>query len=385
MSKFQNITTKQLVQQFLGQGKESIYCDFKQEWHNELSDLIKDIICFANSVHDDNCYLVFGISDDLLITGMKKERRKQADIIEGISNLHFAGDNYPKISVETINLKGIDLDVLIIYNTKKTPIFLKKTYGNMRMGCIYSRVEDKNTPDNSNADIQTIENLWRKRFGLINTPLEYIYDHLDAKAEWTENENYFFNTLKPEYIIEIVDESDYRETDEFYSYAMCNERTYFQKLNLRFQQTIIDTYEIVILDSGRLRIPIPEWGFISRDREKITDKYSYKYYIIGSKRYQLLTFLFDQDDGEEQYAFNNLKEVILFFKSESERFNFEKYIEEHQDLMEDNLLSIKRYDHINTGNQRQTEHYRNQLHVGLALNELLIEWKNPDSRNKNDQ
>lgn len=54
-----------------------------------MSDLIKDIICFANTVHDENCYLIFGVSNDLVLTGMKKARIKQADIIDAISNLNL--------------------------------------------------------------------------------------------------------------------------------------------------------------------------------------------------------------------------------------------------------------------------------------------------------
>jgi hypothetical protein len=375
MSNFKNITTTQLVQQFLEQGKESEYWDFKQEWHDKISDLYKDIICFANTVHDDNCYLVFGISDDLQITGMKKERRKQADIIEGISKLHFAGDNYPKISVETITLKGIDLDVLIIFNTNKTPIFLKEPHGKMRMGCIYSRVEDKNTPDNGNADIMIIEDLWRKRFDLKKTPLEYIFIHMGNKHEWEKKGDSHFNIYQPEYTIEMVCNNDENDATEFYSYAMCNEKTIFQTCNIKYQQTILETFQIVILDSGRLKIPVPKWGFICRDKNKITNKSGYKYYVVGNKQYQLLTFLYDQNNGEELYAFKDFKEVILFFESDNERIEFEKYIEDHQDLLHNQLKTIQRYEHINTGDQKLTSFYIEQLQIGFVLNKLLDEWR----------
>lgn len=102
MSRFQYYTMKNLIRFFLEQGKEGDCWDFKQEWHENIADLIKDIICFANTVHDENCYLIFGVSDDLSVTGMKKARRKQADIIDTISTLTFAGDAYPAIDVKTV-------------------------------------------------------------------------------------------------------------------------------------------------------------------------------------------------------------------------------------------------------------------------------------------
>ena len=87
MSKFQFYSTEALIRYFMAQGKEGECWDFKQEWHENTADLLKDIICFANTVHDENCYIIFGISDDLTVTGMKKPRRKLADIIDKLTQI----------------------------------------------------------------------------------------------------------------------------------------------------------------------------------------------------------------------------------------------------------------------------------------------------------
>ena len=42
MSKFKYYSTKQLVKFFIGQGKEGECWDFKQEWHDNIADLVKD-------------------------------------------------------------------------------------------------------------------------------------------------------------------------------------------------------------------------------------------------------------------------------------------------------------------------------------------------------
>jgi len=375
LSKFQYYSITQLIKYFLEQGKEGECWDFKQEWHEDTPALIKDIICFANTVHDENCYIILGVSDDLQITGMKKSRKKQADIIDTISNLHFAGDNYPKISVQTVKYDGKELDVLIIYNTDKTPIYLKKQYGKMRDGCIYMRIGDKNTPDNGNADISDIENLWRKRLGLTKAPLDYIYDRMHNKLEWFEKEGCFYNIFKPEYTIEIIQEDNDKETDEFYSYAMTNESTSFETLDIKYQQTILDSFQIAVLDSGRLRVPVPKWGFICHD-EYHMNKYSYKYYVLQSNRFRVLTFLYDKENNDERIAFDNLKEVVLFYNSDNERLAFEAYIEENPSLVDSQLKNIERYNYIHTDNEQKTAVYRTRLQVGLALNKLLIEWRN---------
>ena len=376
MSKLQYYSMNQLVAHFLEQGKEGVCWDFKQEWHSEMSELIKDIICLANTVHDENCYIIFGVSDELKLTGMKQSRRKQADIIEAISNLYFAGDNYPQISVETTCVYGIEVDVLVIYNTDKTPVYLKKNYGKMREGCIYLRIEDKNTPDNSNADIPDIENLWRKRLGLTKPPLEYIYDRLQNKLEWTESEYVFYNIFKPEYSIVIIqDDDDSLDRDEFYSFAMTNESTTFGTINIYYQQTVLDSYQIAILDGGRLQIPTPEWGFVCHNAYRMDNKFSYKYYVKGSKRYQMLLFLYDDNNSEQRYAFDNLEDVVIFYESEDERKKFEMFLEENQKLVIDSVSSIDRYNYIQADNENKTNLYIKRLHVGMAIKHILNEWR----------
>ena len=81
-------------------------------------------------------------------------------LVKALSNKQFAGDNIPQIEIKTITLpsdlvenKVVDIDVLIIYNTNNTPIYLKKPYGEMLQGCIYTRNKDKNTPNRGNAEI----------------------------------------------------------------------------------------------------------------------------------------------------------------------------------------------------------------------------------------
>lgn len=374
MSKFQYYTTEKMIQFFLEQGKEGECWDFKQEWHEDISALIKDIICFANTVHDENCYIIFGVSDDLKITGMSKPRRKQADIIDAISNLMFAGDNYPKIEVKTLTIENIQIDVLIIFNVQNTPVYLKRQYGQMRPGCIYLRTGDKNTPDNSNADITDIENLWKKRLGLTKSPLEYIYDRLHNKLEWSEKDDGFYNIYRPEYTISIIgDESDLEA--EFYAYAMANERTSYEELLIKYQNTVLENYQLVVLDGGRLRIPTPEWGYVCHDKYGIHNKYSYKFYVCGSNRYRLFKFLYDSENGDHRYAFFRLQEVVLFYHSEEEHIAFETYIEEHQELLDERIKAVARFEGIQTETVTKTELYKERLKVGYALNELLALWR----------
>lgn len=374
MSKFQYYTTESLIRFFIEQGKEGDCWDFKQEWHENINDLIKDIICFANTVHDEDCYIIFGVSDSLEFTGMKKTRRKQADIIDAISNLVFAGDIYPKIDVKTLKMDGVELDVLTIFNVENTPVYLKRKCGTMYQGCIYTRIGDRNTPDNGNADIADIELLWKKRLGLTKPPLEFIYDHLQNKTEWSDSDIGYYNVYKPEYTIEIL-EDDNNLVAEFYAYAMPDYSTFYKELNIKYQTTILDSYQIVVLDGGKLTIPTPEWGFVCHNNYGINPKYSYKYYVRGSKRHRLFRFLYDPQDGDHRFALAHLQNVVLFYYSEEERLAFETYIEANPDILSTSVQTETRYDYIHAGNEPTTTLYRERLKVGLSMNKLLKAWR----------
>lgn len=365
-----------LISYFINKGKEGEWWDFKQEWHIKMYDLIKDIICFANTVHDEDCYLIFGVSDDLKLTGMQQTRKKQSDLIDTLSKLHFAGDNIPKIEIETINFEGTELDVLKILNTDRTPIYLKKPYGSMEQGCIYSRNGDKNTPNNGNADISEIENLWRKRLGLTKPPLEYIIDRLQNKLEWNQHGNFYYNIYKTEYSIKKYDENyDVgRCKDEFYSYSQTNESTSYSVLDIMANNTVLDSYEITNLDSGRLSIPVPEWGFL-KFGESHQDKRMYKYYIEGSDRYRVLDFLYNPDNSDESCAFDDLMKVVLIYHSEEERKAFESYVLTNQEKLDTFINVIKEFEHIDTENELKTIEYKKKLKLGIGLNTILSEWR----------
>lgn len=105
MAKIKYNPLKSIILNHLKQGKEGDYWDFKHEWHDEINELIKDIICFANTVHDEDCYLIFGVDDNRNNIGMSKPRRKQADIIDTLSKFNLQEITYQKLLLTQLQLK----------------------------------------------------------------------------------------------------------------------------------------------------------------------------------------------------------------------------------------------------------------------------------------
>lgn len=72
------------IYNLIGSKTEGDYWDFKQEWHKDNERLLHDILCFANTVHDRDCYIIIGVSDAGEIIGLNEQNRvKQAGIGDG--------------------------------------------------------------------------------------------------------------------------------------------------------------------------------------------------------------------------------------------------------------------------------------------------------------
>lgn len=376
MGRYSNLELTDLVKLCISRGHEGDFWDFKQEWHKDMPALIKDIICFVNTVHSENCYLIFGISDDCRVVGMKQSRYELANIIDALSKLEFATIDVLEITLDTIVLDSIEVDVLTILNTDNTPIYLRKPYGKMRPGCIYLRKGDRNTPDNSNALFGDIEMLWKKRFRLTKPPLEYIKNHLNNPLEWNETQDCYYNIFRPEYVLEhVYDESDRDLRAEFYAYAMTNEHVVYSSIVVKCSGTIVDNYQIVALDGGRYTTPTPEWGFLGKRLTENGPEFSYKYFLKDSFRYSLHSFMYHEENGEERYAHDDLMDIVLLFDSVDEKNEFERYVEYHIQNLRDRVDAQNEYSYVRADSEAETRFIIHRLRIARVLQSILKEYR----------
>ena len=360
----------------IGKGHEGDFWDFKQEWHQDMSELIKDIICFANTAHSENCYLIFGVNNDCEVVGMQKTRYELADILDALSKLEYASSEIPKIKLDTVVLNDEKVDVLTVMNTDNTPIYLRKQYGKMYPGCVYLRKGDRNTPDNSNALFGDIEMLWKKRLGLVKPPLEYIKEHLNNVLEWNETQDCYYNIYRPEYVLEhIYDEDDRELRAEFYAYAMTNNHVVYSSLLVKCMGTVVDTYQIVTLDGGRYSTPTPEWGFLGRRITENGPEFSYKYFIKNSFRYSLHKFMYHEENDDEKYAYDDFMSIILVFNSIEEKNEFDEYVEYHIEKLRVDVDKQTQYSYVKANSDAETWFVIHRLRTALVLQGLLQEFR----------
>ena len=333
---------EQIVQKLISQESEGDFWDFKQEWHEEdkKADLVKDIICFANSVHQHDCYLIIGVDNSYNIVGMAKKRRTQADIIDLLSNVQWAGDNIPHISVETVILENTLLDILIIHNTSDVPYYLKKDYkcnkDTVRQGVIYSREKDRNTAWGAIASPLTIEKLWKKRFHLHEPMIEQMRSLLVHVDEWDNGpDNLLYHRYRPGFTIceKPSDESNIYE--EFYVEYMFDARAFSHIYQLKYYECILRNIYVLYLDGCRFITPYPKVEInhsISENR--------YFYMVQNSMEWNLQQIFNKDSGGNHDLSQEIFLNHMVLFESEEEKNMFSDWCNINHEIVEESKGEI---------------------------------------------
>ena len=121
---------RETIQQLINLKTEGEFWDFKLKHHQEVGDLLFDILCLSNSPSDSPCYLIFGVDPNSFeVVGLHEPRpRTQADIIGSLASAHFAGASTPRIELVETSMNAQPIDVLLIRNSGKQPFYLEKDY-----------------------------------------------------------------------------------------------------------------------------------------------------------------------------------------------------------------------------------------------------------------
>jgi len=363
---------------------EGDYWDYKQEWHSDNGKLLHDILCFANTVHNEDCYIIIGVADNGEIIGLPEDslnRKNQENILTLLHSTVFAGDLTPSISLETIKIRDKEVDILTIHNSFNVPYYLKfvsKKSNGLQFGYIYSRNGDRNTPISENSSMSQIELLWKKRLGLLNPPLQQIVSRLKNKIEWEQIEYTYYNIYNPDFkLIEEWDIEDRRHDNRpFYSYNQCNESTSFSTLKIMCKDTVLKQFEVVILDSGRYSTPAPEWGFIHDPTYRAQTLFDYRYMLKDSIDYAIQQFLYDEENQEQRMARYRFDEVVLFFETKEEQEGFHQTIESNPEIVNQYIEDAKLRSYpISSNNKLEVKDVTDKLITGFAFNRFLFDYR----------
>lgn len=322
------------IEKLISLGQEGEYWDFKKEWYGKEKneDLLLDIICMANNLANRDAYIIIGVDEnsDYSINDISADnnRRNTQMLTDFIRSKKFAGDFRPVVTVEQVLLHDGIIDVIIVHNSLNTPFYLLERYKGVNANNIYVRLQDSNTPRDKSADYHHVEYLWKKRFGMLLSPIEKVMVYLKNPDDWENSpsqEDKKYYKYAPEFSIEHNFEADDRRDGyEYYLFNQTDSRPRWSDIRILYYQTVLAELGGVILDGGRYFTATPYTDGFSLSERSSWDV-SYKYMIKGELNHLVHEFYYKDDGDEAQYSHDRFEECILIFDNDDEHQHFNAY------------------------------------------------------------
>ncbi len=312
--------------------QEGEYWDFKKEWYKNKPDLLHDIICMANNLSNHDGLIVIGIDEetDYSICDVTNDpnRRKTQDIVAFLREKKFVGGIRPTVYVQPLSFRKSEIDVIVIKNDRNTPYYLTEQYQGVFANNIYARIMDTNTPKNSSADINIVEKLWKKRFGIDAAAFDRALLFLQTPCDWVDSDGgKKFYKYAPEFTIEDISAEEHRNGYEFYLFNQYDSYPRWYDINIYYHQTLLYSLGGVALDGGRCFTSTPRTDGISLYKESYHNwDISYKYFVKDSIEYIVHLFYITDGMDEERIARQRFFECVLVFESEFERMKFNDFV-----------------------------------------------------------
>ena len=378
----------ELIKSLIETKREDDWWDFKEFHYEDKGSMLHDIICLANNRADRDAYLILGVRDKTFdIVGVENDpnRKNQQNIVDFLRTPNFAGHVRPRVEVQTVFIAEHEIDVFIIKNSNDVPYYLIEDYADkkykakigkggkiVRAANIYTRVIDNNTPIDQTADIREVEYLWKKRFGLLRSPIDRFQILLADKNNWVANENNIrFYKYAPEFtIVKEFDET--QDGYEFYLFGQTDTTPFWYNVKLYYHSTLIYTVGGVSLDGGRYFTSTARTEFL---RLQTLDDVTYKYFIKNSLPFAIHSFFIESyyEYSEEAYSRKKYLECVLLFETNREKDLFDVYAREKYDTYrKENIERIQKcLPHFGHRKDYDIGVFKRQYEDALIMQELL--------------
>ena len=355
MSKYSEKELCEIIAMLLAKGHEGDYWDYKREWpeREKRHDLIKDIISFANTTHSNDCFIIYGANDDGTPYKMLKQRINQNELDHLISSsVVWAGGNQPKVSLETIIIDGNAYDVLIVYNSDRTPFYLQDDFipeiknpcaatekdkketeairrkRTLHKGIIYARTNDSTTPINGNANPFIIEELWKKRFHLQQPTYIQFIEEIKLPENWKKgNEDSFYHICRPEFTLQDKPEEHLSPFKEFYVMLYPDKNAYRKIFTCNYFGTVLREFYFITMDGGRWYCPQPRIALIPF----VSKRY---FYFLNTSDEMVLYHFLSREAMCSYSPLDILSQYIPFFENQNELSAFSDWLQDKKDVFE---------------------------------------------------
>ena len=363
--------------------QEGGYWDFKKEWYKSdkkgKQDLLHDIICMSNNLDSRDAYIIIGVNEEdnynLRDVSEDDGRKNTQNIVDFLKDKKFAGGLRPTVYVKSYQILGKTIDVIVILNDNNTPYYLTNNFQGIRANYIYTRIQDTNTSVDRSADLDKVEFLWKKRFGLTQSVIERLEIYLEDYENWKDGpygEMQKYYKYYPEFTIN-YDFNNTKNAIKYYMFSQRDKTPSWLDINFYYHQTLLTSLVGNSLDGGRYMTPTPNVDFIQINNNE-SDDIAYCYFTKGSFLYKLNEFFYLQEISS-RYARIKLFNVILLFESENERMMFKEYVKRKWHKRDEYLNNV-RIPHIPNFPQYKKGAFVEEYKNALVLNKMLKEFRN---------
>ncbi|MDN6055656.1 MAG: ATP-binding protein, partial [Lactococcus lactis] len=300
--------------------------DFKERWENTNSELLKDILSFANTAHHNDCYLIYGVNDNKEIVGIAntdKHRKNQQQISDFLDSLDFANVSFPEVNINTLKDVGKEVDILTIKDSDHVPFYLRSDYTNngpsIRHGELLFRDKDSDFGKRMAPTYAIAESLWKKHFHLDLPAKERFSFILDDICNWSwldgDPERFVYD-IDPNFYIEIeewANQKTYKQVESF-SVNLTNPKISWFSVSLKYnQQDVMNPLTGISLDGGRGFVVYPEIS-------KIKDLY-YCYYFANSLREKISKFVNSQrkESTDKNTVDEYFNHIVIYENSDQKK------------------------------------------------------------------
>lgn len=374
----QELSLNEEVTNLIRLRQEGSFWDFKKQWYTNKSDMLHDIICMSNNLSNRTAYIIIGIDEQqdysIVDVSCDPNRKNTQKLVDFLKDKKFAGEIRPVVHVESLHCSNGVIDTIVIENSSNTPFYLTVQYGGVRASSIYTRVMDTNTPIDKSADINHIEQLWRKRFHLDDTPIEKFRYYLRSPDDWEtiqDNDMGYFYKYSPEYTI-TCEKDESTNGYEYYMFGQVNTTPSWWLITLRYHQTAIEQFQGIALDGGRSFVVAPCRAYDLLN----TGASSFGFYIQNDLRCRLLEFYHCKETSEE-YSYQDYMKAIIVFWSERECKSFLNYVQTHMEEYHEIYKRRGNTDlpHFSNLSGYDMEHLKKDYKDALVMCDMLNEFR----------
>lgn len=374
----QGLSLNEEVTNLIRLRQEGSFWDFKKQWYTNKSDMLHDIICMSINLSNRTAYIIIGIDEQqdysIVDVSCDPNRKNTQKLVDFLKDKKFAGGIRPVVHVESLHYSNGVIDTIVIENSSNTPFYLTAQYEGVRASSIYTRVMDTNTPIDKSADINHIEQLWRKRFHLDDTPIEKFRYYLRNPDDWNtiqDNNMGHFYKYSPEYTI-TCEKDESADGYEYYIFGQVNTNPSWWLITLRYHKTAIEQFQGIALDGGRSFVIAPRRAYDLLN----TGVSSFGFYIQNDLRCRLLEF-YHRKETSEEHSYRGYMRAIVVFRSEHEYKSFLNYVQTHME--EYHEIYKRRGDtglpHFPNLSGYDMEHLKKDYKDALVMCDMLNEFR----------